>query len=85
MLVHLPNLELFYNTSEFLVDLESGKLFVKLQGRWHPSGLACNKDVSDYIIYSKPMSPMMRKNYIKDRAQAAMTYITEYGNTRLWA
>ena len=26
----------------------------------------------------------MRKNYIKDRAQAAVTYITEYGNTRLW-
>ena len=26
----------------------------------------------------------MRKNYIKDRIQAAVTYITEYGNTRLW-
>ena len=26
----------------------------------------------------------MRKNYIKDRAQAAVTYITEYGNTKLW-
>ena len=26
----------------------------------------------------------MRKNYIKDRAQAAVTYITEYGNTALW-
>ena len=26
----------------------------------------------------------MRKNYIKDRAQAAVTYITEYGNTMLW-
>ena len=30
------------------------------------------------------MSPAMQKNYIKDRAQAAVTYITEYGNTRLW-
>ena len=30
------------------------------------------------------MSPAMRKNYIKDRAQAAVTYITEYGNTTLW-
>ena len=30
------------------------------------------------------MSPAMRKNYIKDRAQAAVTYITEYGNTMLW-
>ena len=26
----------------------------------------------------------MRKNYIKNRAQAAVTYITEYGNTKLW-
>ena len=30
------------------------------------------------------MSLAMEKNYIKDRAQAAVTYITEYGNTRLW-
>ena len=30
------------------------------------------------------MSPVMRKNYIKDREQAAVTYITEYGNTMLW-
>ena len=134
MLVHLPDLEPFYNTSEFLVDLQSGDLFVKLQDKWHTSGLACKKrdfkvhqlmaliqhasirlknklykrdeeemavltldpskakvpplpfvlDVSNYIIHSKPMSPTMRKNYIKDRAQAAVTYITEYGNTRLW-
>ena len=31
------------------------------------------------------MSPTMRKNYIKDRAQVAVTYITEYGNTMLWS
>ena len=30
------------------------------------------------------MSPTMGKDYIKDRAQAAVTYITEYGNTQLW-
>ena len=129
----LPDLEPFYNTSEFLVDLPSGELFVKLQGRWHTSGLTCKKrdfkvdqlmaliqhasirlknklyrrdeeemavltldpskaqvrplpfvlDVNNYVIHSKPMSLTMRKNYIKDRAQAAVTYITEYGNTRL--
>ena len=27
----------------------------------------------------------MRKNYIKDRAQVAVMYITEYGNTALWS
>ena len=33
MLVNLPDLEPFYNTHEFLVDLQSGELFVMLQGR----------------------------------------------------
>ena len=39
----------------------------------------------NYITHDKPMSPTMRKNYIKDRAQAAVTYITEYSNTTLWS
>ena len=33
MLVSLPDLEPFYNTREFLVDLQSGELFVMLQGK----------------------------------------------------
>ena len=135
MLVHLPDLEPFYNTKEFLVDLQSGELFMKLNDRWHPAGLTCKKRnfevdslmaliqhmsiklknkiygrkeeqttvltldpseaqlpplpfiprVENYVSYDKPMSPTMRKNYIKDRAQAAVTYITEYGNTTLWS
>ena len=134
MLVYLPDLEPFYMTNEFLVDLQSGELFVKLQNRWHPAGLTCKKrnfevdslmaliqhasirlknkiygrkeeqtsvltlDVSqvqppplpfipraeNYVKHDRPMSPAMRKNYIKDRAQAAVKYITEYGNTKLW-
>ena len=134
ILVYMPDLELFYNTGEFMVDLQSGELFVKLQGKWHPTGLMCKKrnfevdqlmaliqhasirlknklykkdeeetavltldpgkaqapplpfvpDVNNYVLHSKPMSPTMRKNYIKDRAQAVVTYITEYGNTRIW-
>ena len=39
----------------------------------------------NYILYDKPMSPAMRKNYIKERAQAAVMYIKEYGNTTLWS
>ena len=135
MLVYLLDLEPFYNTKEFLVDLQSGELFVKLNGRWHPAGLTCEKrnfevdglmaliqhasirlknkiygrkeeqtavltldpaeaqplplpfipSMANYTLHSKPMSPAMRKNYIKDRAQAAVTYITEYGNTALWS
>ena len=132
MLVYLPDLEPFYSTKEFLVDLQSGELFAKLQNKWHPAGLTCRKwdfevdqlmaliqhasirlknslyknentdilvldpakaqppplpfipDIGNYITYDKPMSPAMQKNYIKDRAQAAVTYITEYGNTRRW-
>ena len=132
MLVYLPDLEPFYDTKEFLIDLQSGKLFVKLCAKWHTAGLICRKqdfevdqlmaliqhasirlkntlhrnedtdvlvldpaktqpppllfipDTGNYIAHDKPMSPAMWKNYIKDRAQAAVTYITEYGNTRLW-
>ena len=132
MLVHLLDLEPFYDTKEFLLDLQSGELFIKLCNKWHAAGLTCQKhdfevdqlmvliqhasirlknslqrngntdilvldptktqppplpfipDTGNYITHDKPMSPTMRKNYIKDRAQAAVTYITEYGNTRLW-
>ena len=134
MLVHLPDLEPFYNTNEFLVDLQSGELFAKLKDRWHPAGLTCKKrnfevdsvmaliqhatiklknkiyrrkeeqtsvlalDTSqvqppllpfipraeNYVKHDRLMSPAMRKNYIKDRAQAAVTYIMEYRNTTLW-
>ena len=135
MLVYLPDLEPFNNTNKFLVDLQSGKLFVKLRNRWYSAGLTCRirnfevdslmaliqhasiklknriyrrKDeqmavlaldpseaqppplpfipnMANYVTHNKPMSPAMRKNYIKDRAQAAVTYITEYGNTILWS
>ena len=43
MLVYLPDLEPLYNTKEFLVDLQSGELFVKLRNKWHPAGLTCRK------------------------------------------
>ena len=41
--------------------------------------------IANYTLHSKPVLPAMRRNYIKDRAQAAVTYITEYGNTTLWS
>ena len=43
MLVHLPDLEPFYDTKEFLIDLQSGELFVKLYNKWHAAGLTCRK------------------------------------------
>ena len=38
----------------------------------------------NYELHTEAMSPTARKNYIKDRTQAAETYITECNNTRLW-
>ena len=49
-----------------------------------PPPLPFIPDIGNYITHDKPMSPTMRKNQIKDRAQAAVTYITEYRNTQLW-
>ena len=46
-----------------------------------PPRLPFIPDIGNYITHDKPMSPAMQKNYIKDRAQAAVTYIMEYGNT----
>ena len=43
MLVYLADLEPFYDTKEFLVDLQSGELFVKLRNKWHAAGLTCRK------------------------------------------
>ena len=43
MLVYLPHLEVFYDTKEFLIDLQSGELFVKLRNKWQPAGLTCRK------------------------------------------
>ena len=43
MLVYLPDLELFYDTKEFLIDLQSGELFVKLCAKWYAAGLTCRK------------------------------------------
>ena len=49
-----------------------------------PPPLPFIPEIINYTTQDKPMSPAMRKNYIKDRAQAVVMYITEYGNTTLW-
>ena len=50
-----------------------------------PPPLSFIPNVTNYVVHSKLMSPVMRKNYIKDRVQAAVTYITECSNTMLWS
>ena len=73
MLVYLPDLEPFYDTKEFLIDLQSGELFVKLRAKLHAAGLTCQKhdfEVDQLMaliqhasirlktLYTEMMSPM---------------------------
>ena len=38
-------------------------------------------DPEIYVMYPDTMSPLTRKNYVRDRTQSALTYILEYGQT----
>ena len=37
-----------------------------------------------YVQQSDAMTPKMRRNYVRDRTQAALTYITEYETAQEW-
>ena len=78
MLVHLPDLEPFYTTSEFLLDLQSGELFVKLQDRRHPAGLRCknrNFEVDSLMALIQHASIKL-KNKIYRRKEEQMSVLT---------
>ena len=47
MLVLLPQLNPFYETDHFLVDLDTGELFVRVRAQWKRSGLYCMKNPFD--------------------------------------
>ena len=134
MIVDIPNIEPYFNTRRFLVDLHTGDLFAATHGTWYRLEVGCKKigfvtenlttllehagtrlrkqlqptdrdqttvlrldptkakappipfipNAYNYEVHTNAMSPTARKNYIKDRTQAAETYITEYNNTQLW-
>ena len=134
MIVDIPNIEPYFNTKRFLVDLHTGDMFAATRGSWHRLEVGCRKigfvtenlatllehagsrlekqlrpldkdqttvlhldptkvkappipfipNAYNYELHTEAMSPTARKNYIKDRTQAAETYITECNNTRLW-
>ena len=48
MLVLLPQLNSFYGTDQFLVDLETGELFVLIKAQWRHSGLYCMNNPFDW-------------------------------------
>ena len=37
-----------------------------------------------YVTQPDVMTPQMRRNYVRDRTQAALTYIKEYGTSQKW-
>ena len=84
MLVHLPDLELFYNTSEFFIDLQSGKLFVKLQKKWHPAGLTCRKrdfEVDQLMTLIQHASIKLKNNLYKNENTDILVLDPDKGTT----
>ena len=41
-------------------------------------------DPEEYVLQQDAMNPNMRKNYIRDQTNAALTYITEYEHAQQW-
>ena len=78
MLVYLPDLEPFYNTNKFLVDLQSGELFVKLRNRWYLAGLMCSKRnfAIDSLMALIQHASIKLKNRIYRRKDEQMTILT---------
>ena len=75
MLVNLPDLEPFCNTCKFL---QSGELFVMLQGRWHPAGLTCKKRnfEVDQLMALIQHASIKLKNKLSKRKEEQTTVLT---------
>ena len=43
MIVEIPNIEPYFNTRKFLVDLHTGDLFAATQGNWHRLEVGCRR------------------------------------------
>ena len=136
MTMTLPNLMLHFQTTKYLVDVETGELFGWIANQWRRTGLYCsaqpfvlrelsamttrcsavlrmdleqeqqtsvmqlsgeagaNKvqlpplplmpEPDAYVTQADVMSPQMRRNYVRDRTQAALTYIKEYETSHQW-
>ena len=132
----LPHLMLHYQTTKYLVDIDTGELFGWIANQWRRTGLHCSTQpfvISEltartthcstalrmdleqeqqtsvvqltgeerrntvqlpplplmpepeaYVTQPDAMMPQMRKNYVRDRTQAALTYITEYKTSQEW-
>ena len=136
MILTLPHLMLHYQTTKYLVDIDTGKLFGWIANQWRRTGLYCSTQLfviseltamttrcsaalqmdleqeqqtsviklsgegrqytaqlpplplmpepKAYVTQPDAMTPQMRRNYVRDRTQAALTYIKEYEASQEW-
>ena len=136
LILTLTRLLLHYNTTRYLVDIDTGEVFGWIADQWRRTGLYCASqpfviseltamttrcsaalqiDVEQeqqtrviqltgvgkantiplpplpllpepdvYVQHEDAMSLNMRRNYVRDRTQAALTYISEYETAQKW-
>ena len=136
LILTLTRLLLYYNTTRYLIDIDSGEVFGWVANQWRRTGLYCSSQpfvISElmavttrcsaalqmdmeqeqqtsviqlaggqrtnatsppplpllpepeaYVQHSDTMTLNMRRNYIRDRTQAALTYVSEYDATQKW-
>ena len=136
LILTLTRLLLHYNTTRYLIDIDTGEVFGWIAEQWRRTGLYCSSqpfviceltamttrcsaalqiDVEQeqqtrviqitgagnvntiplpplpllpepdvYVQHEDAMSLNMRRNYVRDRTQAALTYISEYETAQKW-
>ena len=136
LILTLTRLLLHYNTTKYLIDIDTGEVFGWIADQWRRTGLYCSSqpfviseltamttrcsaalqiDVEQeqqtkviqlagagktnttllpplpllpepdvYVQHGDAMSLNMRRNYVRDRTQAALTYISEYETAQKW-
>ena len=136
LILMLTCLLLYYDTTKYLIDIDTGEVFCWITNQWRRTGLYCSPQlfiVSEltalttrccaalkmdleqeqetsviqlprargdnteilpplplmpepeaYVQQLDAMTPNMRRNYVRDRMQVALTYITEYETAQEW-
>ena len=136
LILILTRLLLHFNTTKYLVDIDTGEVFGWIANQWRRTGLYCSPqpfvmselsmlttrcgaalkmdleqeeqttvlqlprtrgentvmlpplplmpEPEAYVQQLDAMTPNMRRNYVRDRMQAALTYIREYELAQQW-
>ena len=136
LILTLTRLLLHYNTTRYLIDIDTGEVFRWIANQWRRTGLYCSSrpfviseltalttrcsaelqidleqeqqtsviqlaggertnsiplpplpllpEPDAYVQHSDAMTLNMRRNYVRDQTQAALTYISEYETAQKW-